>query len=436
MNEASREASTEAIAPLSPTRAASSSQQQEPTTPTSITFKQRRFRESTIISPDYLRPPYVLQEVIGEGSYGRVYRARHKRIPTEGAQVAVKIVPIEGNDLEVINKEIEFLRKIGKTNFVVAYHGNYQTLDGFLWIVMELCDMGSVLDILTMCAVELKESEICDIMACTVLGLAHLHAQKLIHRDVKCGNILLTRRGGAKLADFGISAQFATMNANRHTTIGTPYWMAPEVIQGDAKQGYNEKCDVWSLGISLIEIAEGAPPLAHLHPMRAVFLIPTRTEPTLKPDTGKWSQEMHDFLSLCLVKDVDKRTSAKELLLHPFIRDSCAKLLASQEGTSENIQALACECAPMIEKFLDKKHREMSRPAVVTEEEEEDLKSTTIGDTLRIPITPAYTNATRAAQKQLKQRAAVAALVVGAILILALAVFIGWWKSRAKNLNF
>lgn len=401
-----------------------------PAVASAMGFKQqKKFRESTVLSPDYFKPPYVLQQEIGEGSFGKVYRASHKLDPAQLA--AVKIIPIENQDtLNDLNKEIDILRKVGQSNFIVWYHGSYQTLDGFLWIVMDLCDLGSVHDILQMCQMELKEVEICDIMAAATMGLNHLHSKHLLHRDVKCANILLTKRGGVKLADFGISTQTHTQQQKRHTTIGTPFWMAPEVIEDVQNQGYDEKCDLWSLGITLVEIAEGAPPLAHLHPMRAVFLIPTRAPAVLKDGLGKWSQGMNDFLSRCLVKDPKLRASAGELLLHPFIGQAALRLGASVEGNSEAVAKLAGECGPLIAKYLKDKALGVGEAIV---EEEEEVREEALLDragTLKLP--PPSPSTPRTKQQQQKKAATIAVMVVGALLALAVALAIGWWRYQRR----
>jgi serine/threonine protein kinase len=149
--------------------------------------------------------------------------------------------------------------------------------------------------------------------------LDFLHSRGKIHRDIKCGNILMTDDGDIKLADFGVSTQLTKTFSKRGTFIGTPYWMAPEVITSE-QQGtsYDQKADMWSLGITAIEMAQGSPPMFDLHPMRVLYLIPTYASPTLK-EKGLWSQEFHEFLSLCLEKDCEKRLSATQLLNHPFV---------------------------------------------------------------------------------------------------------------------
>lgn len=147
-------------------------------------------------------------------------------------------------------------------------------------------------------------------------GLQYLHSAKKIHRDIKSGNILLTHNGDCKLADFGVSAELTTTLSKRKTVIGTPYWMAPEVLQSTE---YNGKADIWSLAITAIELAEGEPPHSEVHPMRAIFMIPTSDPPTLREE-HMWSADFRDFLRVCLVKKPDERPSATELLdNHPFI---------------------------------------------------------------------------------------------------------------------
>jgi len=321
----------------------------------------RRFRESTVLA-DPTKQYDLLQE-IGEGSYGKVYKAKTKQ---GNNLLAIKIIPVD-NDLEDLDKEIEALKKVKNSNYIVRYHGNFQN-EGHLWIVMDLCDAGSVADVLSVCKKQLTEEEMRDICAAACLGLVHLHAHKLIHRDIKAGNILLTSQGHAKLADFGVSAQVSTMKSKRDTLIGTPYWMAPEVI---LETKYDERCDVWSLGITLIEMAEGVPPLDHIHPMRAIFQIPKRDPPKFQEE-AKWSADMVDFLVKCLIKDPKVRPHSSELLEHPFIKNTAASLEASH-GISEVTKALALECGPKITQYyLENKHHEDS--------DEEPSK----GDTIKI----------------------------------------------------
>ena len=159
----------------------------------------------------------------------------------------------------------------------------------------------------------MSEAEVAVIFSDTLHGLRYLHADRKIHRDVKAGNVLLSQAGRAKLADFGVAGQLSEDHSKRNTVIGTPFWMAPEVIQ---EVGYDERADVWSLGITAIEMAEGKPPYSGIHPMRAIFMIPANPPPTL---SGPSSADFADFVAKCLVKDPAERYTAAVLLQHPFI---------------------------------------------------------------------------------------------------------------------
>ncbi|KAF6737954.1 Serine/threonine-protein kinase 3 [Oryzias melastigma] len=251
-------------------------------------------------------------EKLGEGSYGSVYKAIHKE---SGQVVAIKQVPVE-SDLQEIIKEISIMQQCDSP-YVVKYYGSYfKNTD--LWIVMEYCGAGSVSDIIRLRNKTLTEDEIATILKSTLKGLEYLHFMRKIHRDIKAGNILLNTEGHAKLADFGVAGQLTDTMAKRNTVIGTPFWMAPEVIQ---EIGYNCVADIWSLGITSIEMAEGKPPYADIHPMRAIFMIPTNPPPTFrKPEL--WSDEFTDFVKKCLVKNPEQRATATQLLQHPFINQA------------------------------------------------------------------------------------------------------------------
>jgi len=253
---------------------------------------------------------FQLLEKLGEGSYGTVHKAR--RIPTN-AIVAVKIVPVD-NDLDDVIKEINIMKQC-KNQYVIEYYGSYFKDNG-LWIVMEYCGAGSVSDLMRLTKKTLTEEQIACVCLQVLKGLKYLHGIRKIHRDIKAGNILLNEKGEAKLADFGVSGQLSDNYAKRQTVIGTPYWMAPEVIQ---ETGHNEKADMWSLGITAIEMAESKPPHSNIHPMRAIFMIPGRPPPTLATPE-KWSPDFVNFIEKCLTKIPDERPSATILLDHPFIK--------------------------------------------------------------------------------------------------------------------
>ncbi|CAF3340126.1 unnamed protein product [Rotaria socialis] len=249
---------------------------------------------------------------IGKGSYGNVFKAKHRET---GHFLAIKQIPVE-SDLQEIVKEISIMKQCDSP-YIVKYFGSYFK-ESDLWIVMEYCGAGSVSDIIKLRGKTLNEQEIAVILKYTLKGLEYLHLCSKIHRDIKAGNILLTNDGHAKLADFGVAGQLTDTMAKRNTMIGTPFWMAPEVIQ---EIGHGVLADIWSLGITTIEITEGKPPYSDIHPMRAIFMIPSRPPPTFK-DTSRWTPALNDFVSKCLVKNPDARSTATELLNHEFIRNA------------------------------------------------------------------------------------------------------------------
>uniref|UniRef100_A0A1B6EEJ2 non-specific serine/threonine protein kinase n=1 Tax=Clastoptera arizonana TaxID=38151 RepID=A0A1B6EEJ2_9HEMI len=257
---------------------------------------------------------------LGEGSYGSVYKALHKE---SGQVLAIKQVPVD-TDLQEIIKEISIMQQCDSP-YVVKYYGSYfKNTD--LWIVMEYCGAGSVSDIMRLRKKTLSEDEIATILCDTLKGLEYLHLRRKIHRDIKAGNILLNTEGHAKLADFGVAGQLTDTMAKRNTVIGTPFWMAPEVIQ---EIGYDCVADMWSLGITALEMAEGKPPYGDIHPMRAIFMIPTKPPPSFR-EPDQWSPEFIDFVSRCLVKNPEERATASEMLNHEFIGNAKQPTILSQ----------------------------------------------------------------------------------------------------------
>ncbi|XP_036376940.1 traf2 and NCK-interacting protein kinase-like isoform X3 [Megalops cyprinoides] len=234
---------------------------------------------------------------------------------------------VTGDEEEEIKQEINMLKKYSHHRNIATYYGafikkNPPGMDDQLWLVMEFCGAGSVTDLIKNTkGNSLKEEWTAYICREILRGLTHLHQHKVIHRDIKGQNVLLTENAEVKLVDFGVSAQLDRTVGRRNTFIGTPYWMAPEVIACDENPDatYDFKSDLWSLGITAIEMAEGAPPLCDMHPMRALFLIPRNPAPRLK--SKKWSKKFQSFIDSCLVKSHTQRPSTEQLLKHPFIRD-------------------------------------------------------------------------------------------------------------------
>ncbi|PRP85883.1 hypothetical protein PROFUN_06157 [Planoprotostelium fungivorum] len=262
--------------------------------------------------PDEL---FILEEEIASGSFGVVYKGRHA---DNGDHFAVKIItPEEDEVLDDFLVEITILRKCKHRN-IVGFFGAWMKGEE-LFIAMELCDGGAVSDIYQVCNEPLNEDQIGVITRETLHALSYLHSINIIHRDIKGANILLTNSGDIKLVDFGVSAELKQASEKRNTLIGTPYWMAPEVVAN--KTGnvpYDVRSDIWSLGITLIELGEMNPPLHEIHPMKALMMIPMREPPTFQhPD--KWSREFKDFVATCLVKSPEKRKTAEEMLKHPWI---------------------------------------------------------------------------------------------------------------------
>ncbi|XP_073162992.1 myosin-IIIb [Lepidochelys kempii] len=283
-------------------------------------------------------------ETIGKGTYGKVYKVANKK---DGSLAAVKILdPISDVD-EEIEAEYNILQFLPNHPNVVKFYGMFYKADqyvgGQLWLVLELCNGGSVTDLvkgLLKRGQRLDEAIISYILYGALLGLQHLHNNRIIHRDVKGNNILLTAEGGVKLVDFGVSAQLTSTRLRRNTSVGTPFWMAPEVIACEQQfdYSYDARCDVWSLGITAIELGDGDPPLFDMHPVKTLFKIPRNPPPTLlHPE--KWCRGFNHFISQCLIKDFEKRPSVTHLLEHPFIRQAHGKDMSLQKQLADLIQA-------------------------------------------------------------------------------------------------
>lgn len=276
--------------------------------PVEETFKLEDLVEKNV-NPNTLYKDAVK---ISEGASGEVFLATE--IAT-GRQVAIKKMSLNTQNIKLLTTEIQIM-KTSKHPNIVDYIGSY-IVDKKLWVVMEYMDEGCLTGILEQFGsnVRMNESQISYVCAENLKGLLYIHSMHRIHRDIKSDNILLDSKGDVKIADFGYAAQLTQEKSKRVTIVGTPYWMAPELIRG---HDYDQKVDIWSLGIMVMEMAEGEPPYMEVAPLRALFLITTKGIPDLQ-EPNSWSPEFKDFVSKCLQKDANDRPTCEELLEHPFI---------------------------------------------------------------------------------------------------------------------
>lgn len=258
---------------------------------------------------------FVFKEQLGRGAFATVYKAIHRE---SGFELAIKVVPIKNEMKTALQREIEVLRKCKCPN-VLSYYGSVTNEDS-VWILMDYCAVGSVKDLMKCTLETLDEPQISQITKEVLTGLCYLHSINILHLDVKTGNILLTAEGKVKLADFGVSEQI--QRGSRMITpadfIGSPLFMAPEVIK---KTEFNHKADIWSVGITLIEMAEGRPPYHDIKSMKEIIELPARPPPTLQ-QPRIWSHTFNDFLSKCLVKNPTDRPDTGVLLHHPFVQET------------------------------------------------------------------------------------------------------------------
>eukprot|EP00730_Choanoeca_flexa_P004962 TRINITY_DN11849_c0_g1_i1.p1 TRINITY_DN11849_c0_g1~~TRINITY_DN11849_c0_g1_i1.p1 ORF type:complete len:295 (+),score=78.31 TRINITY_DN11849_c0_g1_i1:148-1032(+) len=265
---------------------------------------------------------WQIQGDLGSGTYGKVHLVRQRQT---GQTAAAKIATIEDKaSLADFATEIEILtscRHGNITNFMDGYYNNND-----LWIIIELCDGGSLSDVVQKTSAGVTEEAAAIITGQMLYALDFLHLKHVIHRDINCSNTLVTAHGTVKLADFGVSALNKNANQTRSTFVGSPHWMAPEVVacEKDASQTYNQSADLWSLGITLMELVQRQPPYHDLHPIKVLFKIRSADPPTLDADRG-FSAAMTQFLAKCLVKDPRARATASQLSKHPFCADATEK---------------------------------------------------------------------------------------------------------------
>uniref|UniRef100_A0A480RFD1 non-specific serine/threonine protein kinase n=1 Tax=Sus scrofa TaxID=9823 RepID=A0A480RFD1_PIG len=281
------------------------------------TFEKRKSREYEHVRRDL--DPNEVWEIVGElgdGAFGKVYKAKNKET---GALAAAKVIETKSEEeLEDYIVEIEILATCDHP-YIVKLLGAYY-YDGKLWIMIEFCPGGAVDAIMLELDRGLTEPQIQVVCRQMLEALMFLHSKKIIHRDLKAGNVLMTLEGDIRLADFGVSAKNLKTLQKRDSFIGTPYWMAPEVVMCETMKDtpYDYKADIWSLGITLIEMAQIEPPHHELNPMRVLLKIAKSDPPTLLTPS-KWSVEFRDFLKTALDKNPETRPSAAQLLEHPFV---------------------------------------------------------------------------------------------------------------------
>jgi len=258
---------------------------------------------------------FDILETLGEGASGKVYKASHKKAKFD---IAIKVIHLSNHQLlEDLDKEINVLLKC-KSPLVVAYYGSFMNEDAEeVWILMDYCSMGSVKDVMKLIKEPLNERQCAYVLQQVLLGLVYLHKENILHLDIKAANILLSETGEVKLADFGVSEQLRDVNMfiDAVDFVGSPLFMAPEVIRKDK---YNNKADIWSLGITIIEMVEGRPPNTDVNSIEKLPELANRDPPTFS-NPRHWSNKFNYFLSSLLIKDYELRPSALELLEDEFM---------------------------------------------------------------------------------------------------------------------
>jgi len=296
-----------------------------------------------------MRPPddsatmnYVLKEKIGEGAYGRVYRSEDLKTKKE---YAIKISRLTDENCKYLVNELNLMKKLKSPHIVAVYEGF--TVANKLWLVMEHCIGGSILDVMKVRKINsLNEPLMKGVIASLLLALSFLHEHRVIHRDVKASNVVLTVGGKIKLIDFGVAAEINEGEEHKNTVIGSPYWMAPEVIEGG---DYDEKADVWSLGMTVLELCDPKHPLFSIPPVSVLFKIVTADAPCMRDSFHpNFSSEIYDFFSKCMQKDPVARWSSQALLAHAWVHRTVDDIIT---GGEENSSA---SCVDVLEQlFVD-----------------------------------------------------------------------------------
>lgn len=265
---------------------------------------------------------FELDKLLGRGAFGEVYKATHK---STGVQYAIKIVDLEATlDARRLLTEIQTLSKI-RSNYLNKYYQSFQ-METTMWIVLEYCAGGLCGDLIQTFGF-IPENVTSYIIKCVLLGTEYLHRENLIHRDIKLANIFINENGFIKLGDFGVSGEISLAHSVRRTVVGTPHWMAPEVIVNN-EFGYGFKADIWSIGITTIELLLGLPPTAGLSMKEALYQIPKKNPPKLQ---GNFKDSTKDFVTACLEKDPRFRPEARNLLSHRYIVSSTADARSVQQ---------------------------------------------------------------------------------------------------------
>ncbi|XP_065091532.1 serine/threonine-protein kinase 10 isoform X2 [Ochlerotatus camptorhynchus] len=314
---------------------------------------------------------------LGDGAFGKVYKAQNK----ETRQLAAaKMCTLEDEEnLSDHMVEIDILSEIKHSNIVELYEAF--SIDDKLWMLIEYCDGGALDSIMVELEKPLTEPQVAYVCKHMVEGLYHLHKNKVIHRDLKAGNVLLTMDGGVKLADFGVSAKNKHTLQKHDTFIGTPYWMAPELVLCETFRDnpYDFKVDIWSLGITLIEFAQMEPPNSEMSPMRVLLKI-QKSDPPKLDQPSKWSKSFNEFLAKALVKDPQQRPSTDVLMGLPFI---------SGNLDSKPIKDLLLEYkADVVEEELVDEEAEEPRNSALPLDLDDDSSSLQSQETYKLPDTP------------------------------------------------